>query len=251
MEIRVKGLVVGETKLGDNKKYIRVLTDTLGTVSVIVYGAGSVKSKYMSAVKPFSYSNFLLTKKGEGYTLKEAALEKSFFMLGSDPKKLALASYIVNVSEHVSSMGEDGGELLSLTLNALYVLCETDRPEATVKAAFELKCAAVTGFAPSLIACSACGCEVSDGGVLFRIYDGNIVCRDCAEKAPANEYEITYSISASVLAAMRYITYSPIKKVFSFSLDSFEMATLSDLSEKYLLTRTETDFPALRIYKSL
>jgi hypothetical protein len=87
--------------------------------------------------------------------------------------------------------------------------------------------------------------------VLFRIYDGNIVCRDCAEKAPANEYEITYSISASVLAAMRYITYSPIKKVFSFSLDSFEMATLSDLSEKYLLTRTETDFPALRIYKSL
>ncbi len=250
METRVDGLVIGETKLGDTKKYIRILTSEYGTVSVIVYGANSAKNKNSSAVKPFSFSSFVLTKKGEGYTLKEASLKKSFFALGNDPKRFALASYMLTVAEHVSSESDDGDKLLSLVLNALFLLCETDKPLDIIKAAFELKTACVIGFMPSLIACSGCSCEISDS-VFFKIYDGNLICEACSEKKPQLDYEVTYKLSLSTLAAMRYVAYSPIKKVFSFSLEKSDMKLLCEVCEKYILSRIETNIPALKIYKTL
>lgn len=249
--ITVDGLVVGETRLGDNKKYIRVLTNSVGIISVIVHGASSVKSKNMSAVKPYSFSSFTLTRRGESYTLKEASLKKSFFMLGSNPKKLALASYVMSVSEYVATEGDDCVELLSLALNTLYILCESDKPCELIKAAFELKCATVLGFAPSLVSCFSCGCELNGKEALFRVYEGNAVCLECKDKNTPLEYEITYKIGRDVICAMQYITYSSVKKIFSFNLDCVGLSLLSEIAEKYLLSRVETAFPALKIYKSM
>lgn len=250
MDTKVKGLVIGETKLGDNKKYIRVLTDELGLISVIVHGATGVKSRHLAAVRPFTYSSFVLTKKRDSYTLKEAEIIKSFFALGADPKILALASYIVSAAGYVSAHGDDMSALLSLTLNSLYALAEAKKPHNLVKAAFELKCAAVIGFAPALIACAKCGGDIS-GGAYLHIYDGDTVCEHCKNKGQLSEYEVTYKLTPSVVAAMRYIEYSDIKKIFAFTVPDGEMNLLSEICENFLTAHIETVFPALKVYKSL
>ena len=250
MDTKIKGLVIGETKLGDNKKYIRVLTDEIGLISVIVYGATGSKSRHLAAVRPFTYSSFVLTQKRDSYTLKEAEIIKSFFALGADPKILALASYIVSAAGYVSAHGDDMSALLSLTLNSLYALAESKKPHNLVKAAFELKCAAVIGFAPALIACARCGGEIS-GGAYLHIYDGDTVCENCKNKGKLNEYEVTFKLTPSVVAAMRYIEYSDIKKIFSFTVPDGEMNLLSEVCEKLLTAHIETAFPALKVYKSL
>ncbi|MBO7148225.1 MAG: DNA repair protein RecO [Clostridia bacterium] len=250
MEINIKGLVIGETRLGDNKKFIRVLTEEYGCISVVAYGASSNKSKNFASARPFTLSSFNLTKKRDSYTLKEGAVIKSFFALGTDPKSLALASYIVSVAGFVSAQGEDSGELLSLTLNTLYVLSEIKKSPELIKAAFELKCAAVIGFAPALLACAKCSCDISHGGY-FYVYEGECACEECKSRIEKAEYELVYKISPSVIAAMRYIVFSDIKKVFSFTVPDDEMETLSEISEKFLAARTENSFPALKVYKSL
>ena len=250
MEINTKGLVIGETKLGDNKKYIRVLTEELGCISVIAYGASSNKSKNFAPARPFTLSSFTLTQKRDSYTLKEAAVIKSFFALGTDPKALALASYIVSVAGFVSAQGEDSKELLSLTLNTLYVLSDAKKPLGLIKSAFELKCASVIGFAPALVACARCSADIAHGAY-FYVYDGECACEECKGMVEQNEYELVYKLSPSVIAAMRYIVYSDIKKVFSFTVPENELEMLSEIAEKFLSARTETTFPALKVYNSL
>lgn len=251
MDITLNGLVIGETKLGDNKKYIRVLTSEYGRISVVVHGASSIKSRYFAAVRPFTYSSFVLTKRRESYTLREASLIRSFFSLAQDAKSLALASYIVSVAEYVAAEGEDMGELMSLTLNTLYVLAESDKPREMIKAAFELKCASVIGFAPALIVCSQCGADISNDDVYMRVNAGDVVCEKCKDKLPPDEHELFIPISPTVISALRYIEYGNIKKIFSFSLPSEEARRLGEVCESYLRAHIETVPPALAVYDSL
>ena len=250
MDISLQGLVIGETKLGDNKKYIKVLTDSIGSISVIVHGANGHKSRNLAAVRPFTYSSFVLNQKKDSYTLKEASVIKSFFMLGSEPKVLALASYIISVAGYVSSQGEDTEKLLSLTLNSLYALNDLKKTCELTKAVFELKCAAVIGFAPALVACSVCASQIVCGATLY-VNDGDILCEKCKSRRNTNEYQKTYVLTDAVISAMRYIVYSDIKKVFSFTLAEDEEKLLCDVCEKYLMAHIEATFPALGVYKSL
>lgn len=251
MDVAVKGLVIGETRLNDNKKYIKILTHELGLVSVIIHGGSSVKSKHLAAIGAFTYSSFVLSERRGVYTLKESSQIKSFFALGTDPKMLALASYIVSAVGYVSTQGEETDGLLSLALNSLYALCESKKDERIVKAAFELKCASIIGFAPALIACSKCGCDISKSGAYIHIFDGNVVCADCRASEKTADYEVTRKLSPTVIAAMRYIEYCDTKKLFSFSLPDDELECLGDICESFFGAHTETTFPALGVYKSL
>ena len=249
--VDINGLVLGETQIGDNKKYIKILTDRLGKISVIAYGTSGIKSKYFSAVKPFSYSSFTLTEKSGLYTLKEAELKTSFFKISSDVKTLALGSYIVSVADFVSNEDDDSTELLSLSLNSLYALVNSIKSPQIIKAVFELKCASIIGFAPSVIACSICNKDIANTPSFMKIYDGNAVCKGCLEKAVMSEYEVLMPLSASVVSAMRYVIISDIKKMFNFTLEEQDLSLFSELAEKYLSAHIEKGFSALEIYKTL
>lgn len=249
--IDINGLVLGETPISDNKKYIKVLTDKLGKISIIAYGASGVKNKNFAAVKPFSYSSFTLTEKAGSYTLKEAELKMSFFKISSDVKSLALGSYIVSVADFVSNEEDDSTDLLSLTLNSLYALANAIKPIEIIKSVFELKCASIIGFTPAIIGCSNCGKSLVETKSIVRIYDGNAVCLECKDKVTLSEYEVTVPVSPAVISAMRYVIISDIKKMFGFTLDEDGLKCFSDLCEKYLSAHIEKAFSALKLYKTL
>ena len=249
--ININGLVLGETPISDNKKYIKVLTDKLGKISVITYGSSGVKNKNFAAVKPFSYSSFTLSERSGAYTLKEAELKTSFFKVSSDVKTLALASYIVSVADFVSNESDDSTALLSLTLNSLYALANSIKPCEVVKPVFELKCASLLGFAPSVIACCGCNKNLTEVNSFMRIYEGNAVCNECKDKLAVNEYEVLMPLTPSVVSAMRYVIISDIKKMFGFTLDENALEAFSGLCEKYLSAHIEKAFSALNIYKTL
>ncbi len=249
--IDINGLVLGETNLNDNKKYIKLLTDKLGKISVVAYGANGIKSKNFAPIKPFSYSAFTLSEKSGAYTLKEAELKTSFFKISSDVKSLALGSYIVSVADFVSNESDDSAELLSLTLNSLYALANSLKPIEIIKSVFELKCASIIGFTPSVIGCLSCNKNLSEINSYMRIYDGNAVCSKCKDKTAVNDYEVLIPLTPSVISAMRYVIFSDIKKMFGFTLEGRELECFSELCEKYLSAHIEKAFSALKLYKTL
>ena len=118
------------------------------------------------------------------------------------------------------------------------------KPEALVKAVFELRAASITGYTPDLSVCQNCG---STDPIYFDISGGALLCEKCRSISTG----IRMPVSAAVLDAMRYIVYVDSKKLFSFQIGEESLTQLSGITEAYLSTQLERGFSALDFYKSL
>jgi len=259
-QISVRGLVVRETPVGEYDKLLTVITEEMGRIVISGKAVRSLKSKHMAATQLFCYSSFVLRKSRGYYYISDSALTESFFGLRTDLDRLALATYLCDVAAEMAVEGVGDEELLRLTLNTLYALANHKHiPTAQVKAAFELRCAAIEGFLPNLTACNVCGAETDTVQKLFLdVMNGRILCGDCLRNVRHTDdlvdegtAHIYLRLTHSVLAAMRYIVSVPVSKYLSFTLDETEMPILSRVCEKYLLNHMEHGFYTLDFYKSL
>jgi DNA repair protein RecO (recombination protein O) len=249
MQITVKGLVLRETKVGDYDKIITLLTKEYGRISVSAKGSKNLKSRFLAGTQSFCYGSFTLFSSKGKYSLNELELIESFYGLRNDIAALALGGYICALAGELANENEDCGELLALTLNALYLTVKNDRPRALVKSVYELRALSIAGFAPDLVACNGCGCFESDE-VLFSITEALMWCRECFDKLEIKPLDAKV-IAPNVLYAMRYILFSEDKKIFSFKLDSSELDALSDICESYMKEKTEHRIAALDFYNSV
>lgn len=115
-------------------------------------------------------------------------------------------------------------------LRALYALDRQHRQPQAVKAAFELRLACLLGFQPELNGCGACG-ETECGNWSFLLENGALICDSCRKRVGGTYF----SVSQSVLHALRYIAYCPDKKEFSFAVSEQTAKQLGKICEKYLL----------------
>ncbi|MBQ8474646.1 MAG: DNA repair protein RecO [Clostridia bacterium] len=257
-EIKVKGLVVRETAQGDYDKILTLLTNEMGRITVTAKGVKSIRSKNIVACQLFTYSHFLLRKTKKYYYVVETDTIENFFGIKDDLDKLALASYICDVAAELSVEDMPDPELLRLTLNTLFAIgYHDDKPRALVKAAFEVRASAISGFLPDLSQCALCGCEPK-GDMYLDVMNGRILCRDCKPVAEAEEItsesgtaRLYHLISPTVLYAMRYIVSASAERFLSFNVEDDELYLLGRVAESYLCNHIEHSFYTLEFYKSL
>ena len=262
MIVKANGLVIREAFSGESDKVLTVLTAEFGKISVFARGVRKLTSKYLTATQLFSYSSFVMKKSETMYFMQEAEYLEGFFGIRRDVVALSLATYFAEVVSDVSTEERGEGEILSLILNCLYMLCEKKKADGTVKAVFELRLASLLGFTPNLVGCARCGkyeCETA----YLDVMDGEFTCDGCrraAEDAPLDtlssydtygEASITVPVSYPVLSVMRHIVYAKPKKIFSFSEDGLNVDELSRGAEKYLLNHLERSFNSLEFYRTL
>ncbi len=249
------GLVIREVAVKEQDKFLTVLTAELGKISVYCHGARSVKSRNIAAAQLFCYAEFVITSRGESYTLKEAVLKDNFYNLRNSFERLALAQYIAEALSEMASEEEDCGELLRLALNTLYALSYTDKPEAVIKAAFELRAISEEGFMPDLRECAGCG--RLEEVMYLDVMNGHLLCGDCAEEtdpgtmAASGTSLILLALERNVLEAMRYVLRTPLGRLFSFSLAERDLADFAAVCERYFVNHMERSFKTLEFYKSL
>lgn len=259
-EIKKNGLVIQEKDLGENDKLLTVLVERYGKVYVVAKGAKSLKNRHMASTQLFSYATFGLRKKGNYYYITDSDLIENYYPIRDDILKLSLASYICDVVNCVVQEGNGEDEILKLTLNTFFAIAENVKALNHIKASFELRIAAVSGFAPNLDGCFECGkTEISDS--YFDIVDGVICCSKCKNTLFYTNVENTFLergllkpiavISSSVLAAMRYVISCRPERFLSFNLSENEMSAFCDVCEKFLLNQLEQGFYSLEFYKSL
>lgn len=257
-EIDVDGLVLREVKTGEADKILTLLTGKHGKLTINAKGASSLRSKYSSSAQIFTYSTFLLRKRGNFYYIREAYYIESFEKIRYDIEKLALANYICDVANDLSHEELEDEEFLSLVLNTLYALANRDVPLDQLKGAFEFRAAVQSGFMPDLSGCGRCGCEITEDCTM-DVMNGRLLCKKCktlVENDP--EYftdsslaKIMIRVSPPVLAAMRYIEAAPPKKFLSFTLDKGELPLFAVVCERYLLNHLEHGFTSLEYYKKV
>lgn len=261
MLLKVNGLVIRESVYGENDKYLSVLSSEYGKISVLCKGVRSYKNKNSNYAQVLYYNEFVLDKKDSGvYVMKEISPIEGFFRARDDICIYALAVYLCDVASEACVEGDqDNKEILSLLLNAIYLLSKSEKKPELVKAVFELRLCALAGFMPDLSSCAVCG-KTGGGYMYLDVMNGVIKCSDCFDKSKDSPEEEIYPdgkaiiiapLSETVLAAMRYIICAEAKKVFSFALPDDELYSLSAVCEKYIVNQFENGFASLEFYKQL
>lgn len=271
MLITTDGLITRSYPAGDHDRLVHLVTADHGRLAVLVKGGKSGTNRFAPITQLFTYGNYELYRKGEFYWLRGGSVNHSFYRLTEDITRMALGTYLCDItSELTDEGGEEGAEdMLHMLLNALYVLERGTHACAVVKGVFELRAAALSGYAPNLVACARCGNGYPENSYL-DIMNGRMICADCqtelnrsggartghflsdSEAEERGERHIICPMTSSTLAAARYALAAPEKKIFSFTLtDREEEMTFERLAETYLLNHLERTFDTLDFYRSV
>lgn len=259
MLVTVKGLVLRENIVNENARYINIMTDSLGKISVLVRGSVRLRGRFTAATGIFSYSEFVLYEHTGKYTLNECTVIERYFKLSEDFDRMTLATYILNAVEYVTSEQLPEPEILRLALNTLWAMTKfPEKDLRLIKGTFELRLAALAGFSPNVAYCNICGHGVEESPMLLNVMGGRLTCRECAKKVhnelhiendiivdSMNTAQIIIPLSPAVVLAMQHALYAQMSKLFSFTLAPELLAEYRMACEKYFLNHIDHHFDVL------
>lgn len=251
-KIVTKGVVLRETQTKEADKILTVLTAEHGKLGVVARGARRKNSRIAAASELLAFSELVLYERRGWFLLDEAATIELWPRIRQDVERLSLASYFAETAEAVASEGVPAGETLSLLLNALYALDALDKPPEQVRAAYELKLLALSGYEPLLGACAVCG-KTAPEEPRFDARQGVVFCRTCADTASVRQAAANglLPLDPGSLAAMRHVVGAEQKRMLSFALRGETATRFSRACEAFLRAQLERDFRTLNFYKSI
>ena len=243
MSTSTKGLVIREQTIGESDRLVTLLTADYGLVRAFVRGAKQVKNRLASATSLFAYCDFTLYRGRDAFTVDNAVPIEVFFDLRKDIVRLALAQYFAQLSYELCEEEQPAPETLSVVLNALHLLCSGKKDIRIIKAAVEFRLLSLGGYMPNILACANCSAYETDL-MYFDPLDGCIYCENCPKTGAV-------ACPKNVITAIRFVCLTDPKKIFSFSLSEANIDLLTQISEKYLLSRVQKNLPTLAFYKSM
>lgn len=243
-----RGLVLREVNYKESDKILTVLVEGQGKQTVKAPGCRRKNSQLAAVSQLLVWSEMTLFDYQGRLSLKEGTTLNEFRGVREDLGKLALGSYIAEVCEAVAEEDVDTSGLLPLALNSLYAMDKLDRHMELVKAAFEMRCISLAGYAPILDACAVCGTE-NPKEPRLNLNEGVLHCAKCRHEL--GDEGVSLPLDGPSLQALRHVAYGNPKRLFSFALPHESMEIFTGVCESFLLTQLERGFRTLDFYKSL
>ena len=258
----IDGVVIRARDMGDHDRYLTLLTSEKGRLTVLAKGSRSMRGTQMAVSQLYSYGNYEIYRRGELYILKSGSPNRMFYELCRDIDKINLAAYLCDLAYELTDEGEPAEEMLRLLLNSLYALDQGLYPQEIIKGAFEMRAAAVSGYAPELDACAHCSAAAQDPFYL-DVMNGALVCSDCLKRRAAQtkgtgdydeirEAEVLCMLPSAAHAALRYTVTAPLARLFAFDLkDADDLHHIVSAAETYLLYHLGRGFDSLNFYRTM
>lgn len=263
MQFATNGIITRVYDVGASDKMLNIITQDRGRIGVMVKGGRSPSSKLRAISQLYTYGNFEINQKGTLYVLRSGSVIDPFYGLSADIERVSLAAYLCDLANELTDEGVEDDSIMRLLLNSLYLIGKGEKDRRIIKAVFEMRAAAISGYCPELSYCAYCREPFSDYTYL-DIMGGKLVCTDCLSKRGDKKIEISREfeympeasilrgLSPSALAAVRYIVSASNGKVFSFELkDEGETEELASATESYILNHLERSFDSLEFYKQI
>ena len=240
----LRGIVLRTVDTKETDRILTLLTGELGKTAVVAKGARSRRSRYAAACQALCYGEYVVVESRGWQILSEATALELFEGLSRDVSRLSLGSYLAELTEAVTYEGMEAGDALSLLGNSLYALSALRKEEALVKAAFEWKLMALSGFAPMAEGCAVCGAPEPEEPVLDVLH-GALRCASCRGTG------LAMPLGRGGLQALRHVLYGNPKRIFSFTLPPGELRLFAHAAEAYTAAQLERGFRTLDFYKGL
>ena len=254
-------LVLRAVEHGACDKLLTLISAERGRFYAILKGGHSTRNREAAATEPYTLSNMEFYEKNGFKWVKNATAIEPFAGIRYDSEKLFLAAYFADVVYELSDEHTAAGEILPLCLNALFALSGEAEDNDRIKAAFEMRAATISGFAPDLHGCMHCGGAIGELAYL-DVMNGALCCPQCLHRATAlaplpevsdlGERTVLCPLTASAAAALAFVAETAPKRIFSFRLTEKKTRNLFvRAAEAYLLHHLGRGFASLDNYKRL
>ena len=174
-----QGIVLGSVKLAEADKIVTILTQGSGKIRAVAKGIRRTTSRFGARLEPFTHVNLLLYRGRNLDTVTQAEILTPFQDLREDFRSYSAGQAMLEAADKVAEEHERNVRLFLLLLQGLRALETRPADPAAVAEAFLLRLLALSGFAPSLSACAACG---SPAVRRFSASQGGAVCEECQDR---------------------------------------------------------------------
>lgn len=246
-EVKLRALGLRETDFGDYDRYLTALTEEGRKIEILCKNARRGNQGKTIAARQFCFAEFVLRERGGRFTLQEASIVRDFFAIAEDIEAYALACYLCELTNTLTDESEESPALCRMLLGALTALCAGKREKNLVKAAFEWRSMAESGYAPDLSACGVCGRVIQTPPVFFSVRAGQAADKACARRI-GGDYA---RLSEGALRALLHVLTSEARRVYAFALSGPAAAQFCELAEQYTLYHLGRGFDSLKFYRSL
>jgi DNA repair protein RecO (recombination protein O) len=272
MITRTDAVVLKSMKYRDSSKIVTFYSRRFGKIKGIAKGARQMKSKFGAALEPLSAVSLILYKKDqrELQLISQCDLLKTYKNIHSELDRLAVGLSIIELLNQLTHDEEGNDALYTLLVQSLDELERAQKHFMNFFLAFELRCASVLGFMPSLDACKGCGRKlddlVSDDSAVFQSGKGAVLCSRCWEPktVPRNgalrsgwtgasrgfSDEGSIRVSIGVLKALQRLLNAPLESIGSLDLGS-ALGNEIDGTLRLYLRQHFDDFKPIRSFDML
>ncbi len=243
--IKTKGVVLKEVNVGEADKILTIFSKNKGKISGSAKGARRPKSTLVAGTQLFCYSDLVLFKGKDMYSINSCDVIESFYEIRNDLVKLTYAAYINEIILDTVQEEQPSTRVLQLFLNSLYLLAKTDKAPEQIARVFEIRLMSILGYAPSVRGCINCGNEEFIN-FSFSFGKCGFLCKQCIKE---DRYALCLSEGAA--RAIHFIVHSNIKNIFSFDVSENVLKELGKVSKRYLKDRLDREYNKLDFLKTL
>lgn len=218
-QMKVTGMVISSSPVGENDKRIVLLTKEKGKISAFARGARRPGNRLMAASDSFAFGTFYLIAGRDSYTVVNSEISNYFRELANDVTVTYTAYYFVELAGYFAVENQDGSQLLNLIYAAFKAMLGRKMDIELIRYVYELKLLALNGEYPDFFACH--GCKSGEGLDGFSIEANGVLCRECRKTA-----KDVIDICGSTLYALQFIVYTEIGRLFSFTVSPEVLAEL-------------------------
>lgn len=198
-----RAVVLRTVPFGETSAVVTLYCRDLGKVRALAKGAWRPKSGFDGGLDLLSTSQVLVLRRSSGGLdlLTEACLETRFRVGASLPAVVG-GMHVAELVDGLTGEADPQPELFDAVHSSLRRLSDSHTPDAGVAAvvvAAELAILRITGHAPALECCAACGRQLPGvGRTAFGMLDGGVLCGRCRAGRRS-----VISVSQAALAALR------------------------------------------------
>lgn len=180
-QVRTPALVLHSFAYGDTSRILRLLTRDFGVRSLIARGARSPRSRFGSALEPFTEgdAHFNLRENRDLLTLSTFSLTRSRQSIGRDLLAFAGASLAAELVLRYAT-DEAQPELYDAVIEGLDRLTAVHSDTAAASLTIVWNVIATFGFQPRMDSCVDCGRDLeADEAAQFSADRGGVSCLRC------------------------------------------------------------------------
>lgn len=185
MITRTDAIVLKSMRYRDSSKIVTFFSRRYGKIKGIAKGARDTKSKFGASLEPTTLASVVLYKKEhrELHLISQCDIVRQFQRIQSDIQHMSVALGILELLDLATHHEEENLPLFALVVQTFELLEQAERNLQNLFLAFEMRLAALLGYAFSFGHCLLCGqgleFGVVQGAFLFDVSKGGFWCQQC------------------------------------------------------------------------